>query len=161
MFRKMRRFKQQISPEECIEVLKNEKRGVLSIMGEDGYPYGMPLDHWYNEEDGNIYFHGAKSGHKVDALKACNKVSYCVMDEGYREEGDWALNIKSVIIFGTITFVENDKDPEMCKKIGIGLSAKFTEDPDYGVNEFEKVGRNVLCLKLTPDHMTGKLVNEA
>ena len=45
MFRKMRRFKQEISQEECIRVLKEQPRGVLSIMGEDGYPYGVPLDH--------------------------------------------------------------------------------------------------------------------
>ena len=68
MFRKMRRFKQQITDEECIKVLKEAKRGVLSVMGEDGYPYGLPVSHWYNEEDGKIDFHGAKTGHKLDAV---------------------------------------------------------------------------------------------
>ncbi len=91
MFRKMRRFKQQISDSECIEILKNTKRGVLSIIGDDGYPYGLPMNHWYCEEDGKIYFHGAKEGHKIDAVKACDKVSYCVYDEGYRREGEWHL----------------------------------------------------------------------
>lgn len=161
MFRKMRRFKQQISPEECAEVLRNAKRGVLSVMGEDGYPYGMPISHWYNEEDGKIYFHGARSGHKIDALKACDKVSFCVMDEGYREEGDWALNIRSVIIFGRIRCFDYTEEPEKVREICIGLSAKFTDDPNYADDEIAKVGKNVLCLELTPDHMTGKLVNEA
>ena len=69
MFRKMRRFKQQISNDECIEVLKNTKRGVLSLIGDDGYPYGIPIDHWYCEADGKIYFHGAKEGHKIDATR--------------------------------------------------------------------------------------------
>ena len=128
MFRKMRRFKQQISQEECIKVLKEAKRGVLSMAGEDGYPYGIPVSHWYNEEDGKIYFHGAKTGHKVDALKACDKVSFCVMDEGYREEGDWALNIKSVVIFGRARFIEFAKEPEKVREICVGLSAKFTDD---------------------------------
>ena len=161
MFRKMRRFKQQISPEECIEILKNEKSGVLSVMGEVGYPYGMPIDHWYNEADGKIYFHGAKAGHKIDAIRACDKVSYCVMDEGYREGDDWALNIKSVIIFGRARFVEFSEEPEKVREICIGLSAKFTDDPNYADDEIAKVGRNVLCIEITPDHMTGKLVNEA
>ncbi len=76
MFRKMRRFKQQISNDECIAVLKNTKRGVLSLIGDDGYPYGIPIDHWYCEEDGKIYFHGAKEGHKIDAIKACDKGKY-------------------------------------------------------------------------------------
>ena len=129
MFRKMRRFKQQITDAECIEVLKGAKRGVLSVIGDDGYPYGLPVSHWYNEADGKIYFHGAKSGHKLDAIKACDKVSFCVMDEGYREEGDWALNIKSVIIFGKIRFFSYEEEPEkvreICKanleKIGQGM----------------------------------------
>ena len=69
MFREMRRFKQVLSQEECIEVLKNEPRGVLSLIGEDGYPYGIPMDHWYCEEDGKLYFHCAKEGHKLDAVK--------------------------------------------------------------------------------------------
>ena len=55
MFRKMRRSKQELTKEECIEILKKEPRGVLSVQGEDGYPYGMPMTHWYNEKDGKIY----------------------------------------------------------------------------------------------------------
>ena len=65
MFRPMRRFKQQISEEECVRILQEEKRGVLSMFGEDGYPYGIPLNHWYNPEDGKIYFHGAKPGTRL------------------------------------------------------------------------------------------------
>ena len=68
MFRGMRRFKQQVSEEECIRVLKEQPRGVLSMIGDDGYPYGIPLDHWYCEENGRLYFHGAKEGHKIDAI---------------------------------------------------------------------------------------------
>ena len=58
-------------------LMKNAKRGVLSLIGEDGYPYGLPINQWYCEEDGKIYFHGAKEGHKIDAIKACDKVSFC------------------------------------------------------------------------------------
>ena len=68
MFRKMRRFKQQITDEQCIEVLMNAKRGVLSLIGEDGYPYGLPINQWYCEEDGKLYFHGAKEGHKIETI---------------------------------------------------------------------------------------------
>ena len=103
MFRKMRRFKQQISEEECREILKQEPRGVLSLIGDNGYPYGIPMDHWYCEEDGKLYFHGAKEGHKIDAIEKCDKASYCVYDKGFRKEGEWALNIKSVVVFGRIS----------------------------------------------------------
>ncbi|HAW16347.1 MAG TPA: 5-nitroimidazole antibiotic resistance protein [Clostridiales bacterium] len=158
MFRKMRRFRQQVSEEECIRVLKSQPRGVLSMMGEDGYPYGIPMDHWYCESDGKIYFHGAKEGHKIDALKNCDKVSYCVYDEGFRKEGEWALNITSVVVFGRISFVT---DMEKAKKIGEGICLKFTDDREYIDHELEHALPRAQCLELTIDHMTGKLVNES
>ncbi len=158
MFRKMRRFNQQISDSECIEILKNTKRGVLSLIGDDGYPYGLPIDHWYCEEDGKIYFHGAKEGHKIDAIKTCDKASYCVYDEGYRKEGDWALNIKSVITFGRISLVEDD---EKAREICTELTKKFTDDNDYLEKELKNAFPRVQCLELAPEHMTGKLVNES
>ena len=158
MFRKMRRFKQQITDAECIEILKNTKRGVLSLLGEDGYPYGIPIDHWYCEEDGRIYFHGAKEGHKIDAIKACDKASYCVYDEGFRKEGEWALNITSVITFGRIRLVE---DEDTARKICTELVKKFTDDEDYLEKELQNAFPRVQCLELIPEHMTGKLVNES
>ncbi len=108
MFRKMRRFRQQLSEEECIRLLKEQPRGILSMMGENGYPYGIPLDHWYSEAEHKLFFHCAKVGHKLDAIAACDKVSYCVMDEGYRREGEWALNISSVVVFGRMHLVEDE-----------------------------------------------------
>ena len=158
MFREMRRKKQQISQEACIEILKQQKRGVLSMIGEDGYPYGIPLDHWYCEENGKIYFHGAKEGHKIDAIKACDKVSYCVYDEGYRKEGEWALNINSVIVFGRLRPVT---DLAVTENICRHLCRKFTDDKEYEEKEIKHALPRVLCLELTPEHMTGKLVKES
>ena len=158
MFRQMRRFKQQIRNEECIEILKTEPRGILSMLGDDGYPYGVPLDHWYCEEDGCLYFHGAKTGHKIDAISKCDKVSYCVMDEGFRKEGDWALNIRSVIVFGRISLVT---DEEKAREICTQLCLKFTDDREYLERELKSSLGRVQCLKLTPEHMSGKLVNES
>ena len=156
MFRKMRRFKQQISEEECIRILKEQPRGVLSMIGDDGYPYGIPLDHWYS---GNkLYFHGAKVGHKMDAITTFDKVSYCVMDEGFRRDGEWALNIKSVVVFGRIRVVEDEaKKREICTN----LVRKFTDDEEYLQKELTNAFSRVNCLELTIEHMTGKLVNES
>ena len=98
MFRELVRKKQQLSQEEAIAVLKQEPRGVLSLQGDDGYPYGIPMDHFYNEADGCIYFHCGKNGHKNDAIARSDKVSFCVMDQGFRRAGEWALNIKSVVV---------------------------------------------------------------
>lgn len=158
MFRDIVRKKQKISHEECIEILKNEKRGVLSVIGDDGYPYGMPINHFYNEEDGKLYFHSGKTGHKIDAMKTCDKVSFCVYDSGFRKDGHWALNIKSVIVFGKIEFIE---DHNKAIDISRRLSYKFTDDNSYIENEIERSGPGVLVFALVPEHMTGKLVNEA
>lgn len=158
MFRPMRRFKQQISEAECIRILQEEKRGVLSMLGGDGYPYGIPLNHWYNPEDGKICFHGARAGHKIDAIAKCNKVSYCVWDAGYRKEGEWALNVNSVIVFGRISLVT---DEEKAKLICANLCRKFTDDEEYIRHELQNALPRVQCLELTIDHMTGKLVNES
>lgn len=158
MFREMRRFRQQISNEECIELLKNEKRGVLSVIGENGYPYGIPLNHYYNEDDGKLYFHGAKEGHKLDAIRNCDKVCYTVFDKGYRKDGEWAFNVKSVIVFGRISLVT---DEEKAKEICTALCRKFTDDGEYLEYELKNSFARVQCLELTPEHISGKLVKES
>ncbi len=158
MFRDMRRFKQQLTEQECIRILKEEPRGVLSVLGDDDYPYGMPLNHFYSEETGSLYFHGAKVGHKIDSIKKHDKVSFCVYDSGYRNEGEWALNIKSVIVFGRIRLVE---DPEIVAWIGRNLCLKFTSDEEFISKELERSSARVQCLELIPEHITGKLVNES
>ena len=158
MFRKMARLKQQLDESECIELLKKEKRGVLSVLGDGGYPYGMPLNHVYHEEDGKIYFHSGKHGHKIDAIKAHDRVSFCVYDEGYREEGDWALHIKSVIVFGRIEFVE---DRAKIEDIAAKLSRKFTDDEAYIRHEIKHSGPATLMFALVPEHLTGKIVEES
>ena len=158
MFREMLRKKQALTEEECIRILKEEPRGVLSVLGDDGYPYGMPLNHYYCEEDGKLYFHSGKAGHKVDAMKRNEKASFCVYDAGYRKEGEWALNIRSVIVFGRIELIE---DRETIYRIAAELSRKFTDDEEYIAREIRRSGPATLLFALVPEHVSGKLVKEA
>ena len=158
MFREMLRKKQQLPEEECISILKKELRGVLSVNGDDGYPYGMPINHFYCEEDGRIYFHGGEKGHKIDALKRDCKASFCVYDSGYRNEGEWWLHIRSVIVFGRIEFIE---DKETIYRLSEKLSRKFTDDDEYIRKEIESAGYRTLMFALIPEHITGKLVKES
>lgn len=158
MFRELARKNKKISMEECIEVLKSETRGVVSVLGDDDYPYGMPMNHFYNEEDGKIYFHCGKYGHRLDALKKHDKVSFCVFDQGYRNEGEWALNVKSIIVFGRMEIID---DPEAIADISRKLSYKFTQDEAYIEKEIKENLRATLLLALTPEHICGKLVNES
>ncbi len=158
MFREMLRKKQQLSAEECIEILKREPRGVLSVLGDNDYPYGMPMNHFYDEDDGRIYFHGGKKGHKIDAIRKHDKVSYCVYDDGYRKEGEWALNIRSVIVFGRIEIIENQ---ERMYDIVRKLSHKFTDDEEYIEREIKNSGPGTLMFALVPEYITGKAVKES
>ena len=95
---------------------------------------------------------------KVDAIRRCDKVSFCVYDEGYLKEGEWALNIKSVVVFGRIEFVE---DRETVYRIAEELSRKFTDDDAYIEREIEHAGPRTLMFALAPEHITGKIVKEA
>lgn len=158
MFRKMRRFKQELTKEECMELLKESKRGVLSVIVEDGYPRGIPMDHWYDEEDGCIYFHGAKEGQKIDALKENNKASYCVMCESGKEENSWILHFQSVNVYGRVEFVE---DEETKIKACSGICKKFTYDESYLQDELSKGLARVQVLKLVPEYITGKKIKES
>jgi nitroimidazol reductase NimA-like FMN-containing flavoprotein (pyridoxamine 5'-phosphate oxidase superfamily) len=158
MFREMLRKRQELPQEICIEVLKKETRGVLSVLGDDDYPYGMPVNHYYCESGGKIYFHGGRTGHKIDAMKRHDKVSFCVYDSGYRREGEWSLNVRSVIVFGRVEFIE---DREKVYEIARLLSYKFTDDEEYIRREIEHAGPRTLMFALVPEHMTGKLVNES
>ena len=158
MFRQLVRKKQQLPQEECLRLLTEEKRGVLSVLGDEGYPYGLPINHFYCPEDGKLYFHSGMAGHKVDALRRNPKASFCVYDRGFRREGEWALNIRSVIVFGRIEFIE---DRETVCRIAARLSRKFTDDEAYIQREIKTYGPATAMFALVPEQMTGKLVNEA
>ena len=158
MFRELIRKQKQLSQDECIEVLKTETRGVLSVLGDGDYPYGTPMNHFYNDSDGNIYFHCGNLGHRLDALRKHDKVSFCTYDQGYRNEGEWAWNVRSVIVFGRIELID---DLSVIADITAKLSLKFTQDTEYIQKEIEEHAHRTLLLKLTPEHICGKLVNES
>lgn len=158
MFRKMRRFKQQVSDDECKTVLKEEKRAAFSVIGDDGYPFTIPINFYYDEADNRIYFHGAKEGHKIDAIKRCNKVCLTTWNQGFKKEGNWEWNATSVVVFGKVKFVD---DPVIIADRLRKLAAKYY--PTVEEVETEMVSpafNNVQILAIEIEHMTGKLVNE-
>ena len=158
MFRELRRKNEALSNNECVEILKNEKRGVLSVIGDGGYPYGVPMNHYYNEEDGNLYFHTGKGGHRNESLLKNNKASFTLYDSGYKKDSDWALYIKSVIVFGEVELIE---DAEVIKNITKKLSYKFTSDEAYIEKEIKAFLNETVLLKLNIKHMCGKLIKES
>ena len=156
MFRDLTRKKQKLSSVECKEIFKQEVRGVLAVNGDDGYPYALPINFYFDEKGNKLYFHSGKVGHKLDAIANSDKVSFCVYDKGYHKDGHWSLNIRSVIIFGRIRTVDDWSDELM-----VNFCKRFTGDMEYIYSEIEKFKSNTAVLCLEIEHMTGKLVNEA
>ena len=107
-FRNMRRSKQLLPREETLDILRTATSGVLSVIGDDGYPYGVPLSYVY--DDGHLYFHCAKSGHKLDAIRACSKASFTVIAADDVLPERYATNYRSVIAFGNVTVIEDEAE---------------------------------------------------
>lgn len=160
MFREMRRIKQQLDHETCVGILEQARRGTLSVLGDDGYPYGVPINFVYAPAQGplgSIFFHAAREGHKIDAITACDKVSFCTMDEGYRNPGEWWYYVNSVICFGRASIVE---DP-LRKRAALTMLAEKYFPPEVDIeDDIAKNGHRVNMVEIRVEHLTGKLVQE-
>ena len=157
MFRKMRRFKQQFSQEDCFEILETEKRGVLALHGDDDYPYAIPINFYYDKDENKIYFHGAGEGHKIDSIKRSEKASFCVYTSGTKDEGQWWYRVKSVIVFGKIKIIsDREKAIEAVTNIGI----KYFPNKSILDEELKNYADKVTCLEMSIEHITGKNVKE-
>ncbi|MCR4675907.1 MAG: pyridoxamine 5'-phosphate oxidase family protein [Sphaerochaetaceae bacterium] len=157
MFREMRRKERQIGEEECISILKNEKRAVFSVMGDDGYPYTVPVNFVYNEKDGNIYFHCALQGHKIDSIRKNDKVCFTVMDGGVKSEKDWSYYVKSVVVFGRASIMEEGEDKKaMCRLFG----EKYIPTREELDQEMEHAYPRVNMVRIKIEDMKGKRVHE-
>ncbi|MBQ9960953.1 MAG: pyridoxamine 5'-phosphate oxidase family protein [Firmicutes bacterium] len=158
MFRKLAKANKAISDELCIKLLKEQKRGILSVIGDEDYPYGMPLNHFYDEESGKIYFHSGNYGHRKESVEKNDKVSFCVLSDPQPVEGQWGLDFQSVVVFGRMRVVY---DMDIIKDISRKLCYKFTQDEAWIEEEIEKEAKATILLELTPEHICGKFVNES
>lgn len=155
MWREMRRKNQQLSQEECEQILSAGKRGVLAVLGDDGYPYAVPLDYVF--EDGHLFFHSAVAGHKLDAIRAYDKCSFCVLSEPEENEGQWWLTWKSVIAFGRVQVID-DEQRKLARLTALGYKYYPTKDEVDPL--VERSARRVQMLELTIEHLSGKVVKE-
>ena len=153
----MCRKNQEISKEECVKILTEEKRGALAVMGDNGYPYAVPLDFYFDRQEEKIYFHSAKVGHKIDAIKNNEKVCFTVWDAGIKKDGDWADYVTSVIIFGRAKLVTDATvTSEKAKAIGV----KYYPSVEEVEAEMKMALSRMQLVEISIDHMTGKLVHE-
>ena len=157
MFRPMRRKTRAISDEAAKALLLNEKRGILAVNGDDGYPFALPVNYFYDMENGRIYFHGAKVGHKVDSLKKSDKVCFTVYGNSQYKEGEWAPYTQSTVVFGRCHLIDDAARTEAEVR---RLAEKYYPDKSEIDGEMERSIRGVQLYEITIEHLTGKQVQE-
>lgn len=152
MFRDMRRIKQLLSQEETMEILQRGTSGVLALLGDEDYPYAVPLSYVYC--DSKIYFHSAKTGHKIDAIANHEKASFCIISEDNIVPEKYTTYFRSVIAFGKIRIVEDEAEKrEAIEK----LALKYSPEDEAGRDKEIEGSYKALCmLALDIDHVTGK-----
>lgn len=154
-FRPLRRFKQAATPQECEELLTSAERGILAVHGENGYPYGLPVNYLYL--DGKIYFHCAKAGHKLDAVRSNDKVCFTVLSEPVKNPGEWWNCFTSVICFGRISEVSEEQEKDRLLRL---IGAKYFPEGYDIESDMAKNAGNALILEIQIDHLSGKHVRE-
>ena len=151
MFRPMRRAARAI-PDEA-----ESCRGVLAVNGDDGYPFAIPVNYFYEEAQGKIYFHGAKAGQKVDALKKSDKVCFTVYGNEHFEPGEWAPYVQSTVVFGRCHLIE---DAALTEAKVRELAAKYYPGPEEIEAEIAKAIKGVQLYEIEIEHLTGKQIQE-
>ena len=151
-FRPMRRFRQQLSDDESVGILKKATSGTLALLGDNGYPYAVPISYVYAE--GKLYLHSALSGHKVDAIRNCDKASFCVIEQDNIHPKEFTTYFRSVIAFGRIHIVEDDAEKLSAARL---LSERYNPGDEEGFQkELEKGFARMLVIRFDIEHLTGK-----
>jgi len=157
MFRDMRRGKQALSEEESREILYSGSSGVLALSGDDDYPYSLPISYFYDGD--KLYFHCAKVGHKIDAIKRNDKASFCVIAQDKISPEEYTTHYQSVIVFGRISIIED----ELQKLFAIRKLAEKYVPGDSKERRDDMINKewDALCmLQMDIEHITGKEARE-
>ena len=157
MFLAIRKKKNEIDILAAKALLQSSRRGVLAVHGDNGYPYAIPVNYFYDPDAQKIYFHGARAGHKVDALRACDKVCFTVYgNETIREEA-WAPFLQSTVVFGRCHPVEDrQRAMELLKKFAM----KYFPSEQMVDEEIERAGKAAQVFEISIEHISGKEVQE-
>lgn len=157
MFRPMRRMKRAIGDEDARSLLAKGRRATLAVNGDDGYPFAFPIDYRFDADANKIYFHGAKAGQKVDALRRSDKVCLTVMGNERLEDGEWAPYVQSVVVFGRCRLVDDTAKTEAEVR---RLALKYYPSAEEVERELEKYLSAVQLYEIEIEHLTGKQVQE-
>lgn len=151
----MRRIRQQLSDEEAKAVLENGTSGVLALLGDEGYPYAVPLSYVF--DGSRLIFHGALSGHKIDAMQNSDKASFCVVEKDEIIPDEYTTYFRSVIAFGRMKILARDEAREAAKLLGAKYRPGFAEELAATVERnLDKM--HIFVLEI--EHLTGKQAKE-
>lgn len=157
MFRKIRKKKNEIDIESAKMLLQSSRRGVLAINGDNGYPYAIPINYIYDNEANKIYFHGARAGHKVDALCICDKVCFTVFGNETIRDEEWAPFMQSVVVFGRCHLMEAGMEAnERLKQ----MAMKYYPNEGLADETIARSGKAVQVFEIAVEHISGKEVQE-
>lgn len=157
MFQDMRRKKQALSMQECLSILDQGSAGVLAVCGDDDYPYAVPLS--YVVDQGKIYFHCARSGHKLNAIKRNPKVSFCVIDQNLVQPLEYTTYYRSVIAFGEARILIDEKEKYAAvKQLALKYAPQDTEE--HREEAIKKDFAPVCMVEITIQRLTGKQARE-
>ena len=155
-FREMRRKLQQLTAEEAVAILQKATSGTLALSGDNGYPYAVPISYVY--ADGKLYFHSALSGHKVDAIRSCDKASFCVIEQDDVKPKEYTTYYRSVIAFGRIHIVEDEAEKMETARL---LGNRYNPNDDETLShELAKGFSRMLMIRMDIEHLTGKEARE-
>lgn len=152
MFREMRRKQQALDYAECLRILNARENGVMALSGDDGYPYAVPLNHVL--ADGKLYFHCATEGHKIDAIRRCDKASYCVIDEDDVDACALTTRFRSAIVFGRVRVVE---DAELKRRALMAIGERFAPaNMQKAMVQIDDSLHHTGIIEMEIEHITGK-----
>ncbi len=138
-------------------LLRSSRRGVLAVNGDDGYPYAVPINYVYDEAAQKIYFHGARAGHKVDALRTCDKVCFTVYGNETIKEETWAPYMQSTVVFGRCHLVEHGaRETALLKQFAM----KYYPNEQLVDEEIAHAGKAAQIFEIEIEHLSGKEVQE-
>lgn len=151
-FREMRRHRQQLSEEESISILQKSTSGTLALLGDNDYPYAVPISYVYAND--RLYFHSALSGHKIDAIRHHDKASFCVIEKDDVQPEKYTTFFRSVIAFGRIHIIEDEAEKlAMARMLGNRYNPNQEETLQ---KEIEKGLSRMLMIRFDIEHLTGK-----
>ena len=148
----MRRKHQQLSEAESVGILQKATSGTLALLGDNGYPYAVPISYVYH--GGKLYFHSALSGHKVDAIRQCDKASFCVIEQDDVQPKKYTTFFRSVIAFGRIHIIEDEAEKLSTARM---LGNRYNPNDDESLKkEIESGLSRMLMIRFDIEHLTGK-----